>query len=198
MSSLPAYALVSDVASDAARVAESLVLDLPVSERRVMLLLDRRALAWSMIQHAARIANTLDAELCVVLAVGQRALTDQSRVCCQISDLLETVGPRRGYQIHVRRGVSAQVGVTLGREHDIMLVVVDSRYPTADTCHLVEELAVPVFVARDPDAAVVVIGHGPRSWWARILGRGERVLERSRGSVLVVPRATRDQPPSFA
>lgn len=184
-----AYAMVSEVGSDAARVAESLVHDVPVSERRVMLLLDRRMLAWSTIQHAGRIANTLDAELCVVLAVPRRNHGGHSRICCQIADLLETVGSRRGYRIRVGRGSSAQLGVTLGREHGVMLVVVDTRYSTGDACHLVEELAVPVFVARDPDAAVVVIGNGPRSWWARILGRGERVLHRSRGSVLIVPRA---------
>lgn len=183
-----AYAVVSEVGSDAARVAESLVQELPASGRRVMLLLDRRALAWSTIQHAARVTNTLDAELHVVLAVSRRSATDQSRVCGHISDLLETVGPRRGYTIHVGRGGSAQVGTVCGREQDVVLVIVDSRYPTSEACHLVEELAVPVFVARDPDAAVVVLGHGPRSWWARILGRGERVLDRSRGSVLIVPR----------
>ena len=180
--------MVSEVGSDAARVAESLVQDVPASERRVMLLLDRRMLAWSTIQHAGRVANTLDAELCVVLAVSRDSHGDQSRVCCQISDLLETVGPRRGYRIRIGRGSSAQLGVTLGREHGVMLVIVDTRYPTNDACHLVEELATPVFVARDPDAAVVVIGHGPRTWWARILGRGERVLHKSRGSVLIVPQ----------
>jgi nucleotide-binding universal stress UspA family protein len=44
-------------------------------------------------------------------------------------------------------------------------------------------------LARDRDADVVVVGHSPRSWWQRLLGRGttERLVEQARRSVLIVP-----------
>lgn len=44
-------------------------------------------------------------------------------------------------------------------------------------------------LAADRDADVLVVGHHPRSWLWRLMGRGtaERVVKRSRRSVLVVP-----------
>jgi nucleotide-binding universal stress UspA family protein len=44
-------------------------------------------------------------------------------------------------------------------------------------------------LARERDADMVVVGHSPRSWWQRLVGRDttELLAERTRRSVLIVP-----------
>lgn len=50
-------------------------------------------------------------------------------------------------------------------------------------------------LARERDADIVVVGHRPRPWFSRLLGQGttERIIERSRRSVLIVPVGGNDE-----
>ena len=129
---------------------------------------------------AARLSDALDTSLHVVLALPTR---DERLFRAQVSylvRLLEAVRPQGGHELEVVHGTAGDAGMAAARERDPRVVVVDAGVGTRDACRLVDELGVPVFVARDPRATGARIAVGDLLSRRPESGTADELLARAR------------------
>ncbi len=116
----------------------------------VMLLLDHRSSTLVAIRRATRIADALDANLEVILAIPDgTAGRHPSLISAHVSDLVAALRPRRDFTMEVVSGHVVDVGADLARERRADLVVVDAGIGASAATRLVEKSSTPVLLARD-------------------------------------------------
>ena len=114
----------------------------------VMLLLDDRSASRAALQWGQEAAKALGAELSFVFAIPSPPYIGRSPLTPSLLARLRGMSPTGHFDVELHRGNLRQVGIEMARTKSPALVVVGSTAGT-EACSLVDELHVPVLVARD-------------------------------------------------
>lgn len=129
----------------------------------IALVLDHRSASLVAARRAVHMADALEARVDVLLAIPEgTASAHPALFVSQVSHIVEALRPRHGFHLDVFHGTVDDAARSVGKRAPLLLVV-DPSIGARTVTSLVEDLEIPVLVARDARDGEIIAATDMRS-----------------------------------